>query len=967
MSPDFGRGIKILKPMRSKIPFFAVILLSVIFYSAAVPAEEYGTLTKVNFKEQNGKVALEFKGTQRLRYRVKEYDSPPHILIQFFNTRAGLPYKELKVDKGGVSGISFSEVSVNGQTSTFVSVHLTGKIGYDFDLSSDGATFLLTAGGAPSGSTASVSAGAGGYPPPAQYLPPDINVPGQPQETKLIPYTSAGAKPQGEVQIPPRIKELDTSPYIVGPVILQDADISQTVRLLSEAAGGANIVVEATLVQQQATTAGGGGSAGVTVTLSHITLEDALDIITASNNWSWRKYGDYYAIMSKETAMEGVKEVDSAAVYKDTATQSSVVIIQPKYAYACIVAYNLMSVIADVWCDQSSNLLFLRGIDRDLNRAREMLSVLDTPNKTITKDATTVTKIIRLKYVQINDTFEKELQRVIANPYFGGITVGGGSLNSISIDQNSNSIVFVGEEEIYNRFFNLIQGLDVAERATVVRTIPLKYITIADLKKDTEPIDDIIKSGGGTDKVMFSYPTNSIIYVGGESGYEKLVTIIRSLDIEDRQYVTKVVRLQYIHVAEIKGSGFLDILNSLPGFGSGSGGTGGSKLTMINIDPQTNSLIITTQKQFVDRVVDLIKSFDTSIFDQYRLEYISVKYIKADRCASLVVPMMSTGTGQGGGGGSIPTDGSFFAGTSASASGGEGWVVVPETMKNAVMVLARPQEMDMIKKIIEMVDKPYPQVKLDIQIVELNQSEDYNYQLAYVSSDGKFVTGANIDGSYGDFNHMTTTTTTDPTTGVTTTTTTDSSFLGDVPDISAKTGTFLIYNTLTQHVAAFATSLQTAIEKINGRIVANPTMIAPENSTVSFDFSDNYPYYVSGGFYQEPVVKDAKQGFIFNATAHFQGDYIILNLSINSSTFKGYTSQQLPITGNRNITSEIKGKDGIPIIIGGMVNSTETLTRVSLPIVSKLPLIGSLFKKKIKTNKDNEIVMVITPTIINVE
>jgi len=74
---------------------------------------------------------------------------------------------------------------------------------------------------------------------------------------------------------------------------------------------------EASLVQGQTASsgtgagAGAGGSqgattgataAGITVTLSHITLEDALDIITASNNWTWRKFGDYYAIMSKATA-----------------------------------------------------------------------------------------------------------------------------------------------------------------------------------------------------------------------------------------------------------------------------------------------------------------------------------------------------------------------------------------------------------------------------------------------------------------------------------------------------------------------------------------------------------------------------------------------------------------------------------------------------------------------------------------
>jgi len=88
----------------------------------------------------------------------------------------------------------------------------------------------------------------------------------------------------------PRIKGSDTSPYIVGPVILQDADISQAVRLLSEAPA-AQHSYRSRVVQAQSTTSSGGGAGGAERRTAgrkhggdgcrnnshsfHITLEDA--------------------------------------------------------------------------------------------------------------------------------------------------------------------------------------------------------------------------------------------------------------------------------------------------------------------------------------------------------------------------------------------------------------------------------------------------------------------------------------------------------------------------------------------------------------------------------------------------------------------------------------------------------------------------------------------------------------------
>ncbi|MFA6451469.1 MAG: secretin N-terminal domain-containing protein, partial [bacterium] len=564
----------------------------------------------------------------------------------------------------------------------------------------------------------------------------------------------------------------------------------------------------------------------------------------------------------------------------------------------------------------------------------------------------------------------------------GGLVMGSkGSLttvNSISLDKSSNSIIYVGEEKIYERFYNLVQGLDVAERATVIRTIPLKYILVRDLAK-VEPINTILVSSGGglaaggesSEKLLLSEPTNSVTYIGNESGYERTLGIIRSLDIADRQYVTKIIQLKYVNALELANSDLLMKIGSLPGFGirgigsketTAKSSTGETEVTNITTDLQTNSVIISSQKQYMDQLVELISSLDVSIFKQYQLETMNLKYINCARAWQIIGNMMETASssgGGGGGGGETFPYGEFFAGVKTTAkenyNDSKGlypqsykWVVVPDASKNELQVLARPQEMEMIKKIVEKIDRPYPQLKLDVQIVELDESNGQTYKLGYVTKDGKISQGGNVPGVESPD---------------------DCENPFGCPDVNGITGMFFAYDTLQNAVAPFSGSLQSIVQKINGRIVANPSMIAPENTSVYFDFSDVHTYVSSKTTTttgENVSTSKASEGYTLTITSHFKDDYVVLMIDVSSNEIKGYDGN-IPIEGKRNIRTEVKIKDGEPVILGGMVKYVEKLTSSAMPLVSRLPFIGSLFRSKDKNVSQSETVFVITPTILYVK
>jgi len=956
-----------------KLTFVATFL---IFTCAVCMTAEMGSLVKINYKEQNGRVLLEFRGAQRLSYRVKEYESPPHLLVQFFNTKSALPFNQVQVGLGNVTHLSVKELVVNGETATFVSVHLNYASEFDFNLSTDGTAFQLNVKS--TGQTGSAASPAAGRTQAdtgnsleqftfqdqgsSEDSPPVIQIPGEKTGTKQIPYSAlqeAASRPGDEVEIPYKVKEGDTSPYIVGPVILQDADISQTVRLLSEAAGGANIVVEASLVGQGQK---GGAGGGITVTLSHITLEDALDIITSANNWTWRKYGDYYSIMSKDTAMQGLGKVKAGSIFEDTATKMKVVFIKPQASYACDLLPYLNTVIADVGCDSNRNLILLRGIDKDIDRAREIIKTIDVPIKDVTKRASQVTKIIRLKFIKMDDDFAIELKRITQNAYFSGLRINPdanmtGVVNSVTLDIPTNSLIFVGDDYIYERFFNLVQQLDIPSRQKIVRVIPLRFATVSDIRT-LESVGEIIASQNVI--LTFSESTNTITYTGPEDDFDRFKKIVESLDIEDRRYVTEVIDLKFVNAGDIRESEMMKNLSKFPGFGLRSDCANCG--TALEYDLQTNSIIISSQQQYMENLRNLIKSMDQNVFDDYEFETFRLKYAGAYRAAQIVGALMKTEKKDD----TLPGDGGFFS-LPDQWSGGQiqdfeqlyqqsyKWMSIPNMADNSLYVLAKTQEMEMIRAIIKSLDSPMDQLKLDVQVIELTRNDETRYRLGYLTKDGKFSVGGNIQDNYFFGNNDQ-----DGTTDFFQNTfqTTDS-------ELNDFEGGFIIYNTLTDYVAGFSLNLDVLIQKVNGRLVANPSIMTPESKTVTFDFSESIPYAITS--FGQIEVRNANNGIVMNVTPHFKDNYVLLDLDMKVSTVTGYTRQNFPIESARKIDTEIKCEDGIPFIIGGIIKSQETLTRISFPVLSDLPLVGSLFRKKQKKVEEYEVIMVITPTIVKTD
>jgi type IV pilus assembly protein PilQ len=78
----------------------------------------------------------------------------------------------------------------------------------------------------------------------------------------------------------------------------------------------------------------------------------------------------------------------------------------------------------------------------------------------------------------------------------------------------------------------------------------------------------------------------------------------------------------------------------------------------------------------------------------------------------------------------------------------------------------------------------------------------------------------------------------------------------------------------------------------------------------------------------------------------------------------GQLSPDIPPTINRRaLSSTLVMKEGETIVLGGMVQESETETRTQVPILGSIPLLGSLFSSTIKGNRKAELLIYVTPHI----
>jgi type II secretory pathway component GspD/PulD (secretin) len=91
-----------------------------------------------------------------------------------------------------------------------------------------------------------------------------------------------------------------------------------------------------------------------------------------------------------------------------------------------------------------------------------------------------------------------------------------------------------------------------------------------------------------------------------------------------------------------------------------------------------------------------------------------------------------------------------------------------------------------------------------------------------------------------------------------------------------------------------------------------------------------------------------------------------------SSVLSWYNADASDVTGNSGVPvvkksfaeTSISVKDGVTIIIAGMIDESQTKTRTQIPILGSIPLLGALFRYDSVSTVNSETIVLLTPRIV---
>lgn len=195
---------------------------------------------------------------------------------------------------------------------------------------------------------------------------------------------------------------------------------------------------------------------------------------------------------------------------------------------------------------------------------------------------------------------------------------------------------------------------------------------------------------------------------------------------------------------------------------------------------------------------------------------------------------------------------------------------------------------------------------------------------------------------------------------------------GSFTDLSAAVSPFGMFN--IDVVAAFgytfAAGLSAAVADNKAEIYADTVLHGVSGTPINFRNTNTYRYrdpYIddeTGKKSGTGVTREIVSGLVLDVTGWVSGDGMIttkVNASISRQGADVSSSGNPPPTSEKIVTTEVRGKSGEVIVLSGLIQDDTTTVEDRTPLISKIPLLGWLFKKHQKTEEKNEMYIYLVP------
>lgn len=432
---------------------------------------------------------------------------------------------------------------------------------------------------------------------------------------------------------------------------------------------------------------------------------------------------------------------------------------------------------------------------------------------------------------------------------------------------------------------------------------------------------------------LAAYPSsNMLILADRANNVNRMLRIIRRIDQASDADI-EVVAMQNASAAEVVRT--MTALN--PAQASAEGGM--SPLRVV-ADDRSNSILLAGDKTQRLRARTLIAYLDTPLSSggDTRVRYL--RYADAEKIAAKLKEQV-----QG------VTAGAPAAGSTTAASADRSTIIWAEPETNALVITAPAKTMNSLMAVIDKLDIRRAQVIVEAIIVEVSADKSAELGVNWL------VDGSNSDNAVGGF--------IEPVGGVSIVdlarAATDPTTLTSVPR-----GTTVGVGRLGGGGVDFAAVLRALRGDSTTNIIATPSIVTMDNQEAEIKVAQEVPFvtgqYTSTGgntgnnLNPFQTIQRQEVGTILKITPQInEGDSVMLKIEQESSSIAATSSGAVDlVTNKRTISTHVLIEDGGTVVLGGLIQDSQTGGEQRVPFLGRIPVVGEAFKsrsaKKTKTN-----------------
>ncbi len=262
----------------------------------------------------------------------------------------------------------------------------------------------------------------------------------------------------------------------------------------------------------------------------------------------------------------------------------------------------------------------------------------------------------------------------------------------------------------------------------------------------------------------------------------------------------------------------------------------------------------------------------------------------------------------------------------------------PET--NSIIIITDEETNTEISRVIETLDQPVPQVLIKVLFLEVTHTKGLD-----LGVEGSWTYQ---DGSGGDQHEA----------------------LTDFGLASETTGGF--YRIVDED---FQATLRVLATQGKLEVLSRPSVLTRNNETATITIGQEVPFITNSRITDNGQTINTIQyediGIILEVTPHITKERLVeLEVSPEISTL---TAETVPISetvdarviAKRSAETRVVVADGKTVVIGGLMEDTETESVSKVPILGDIPLLGMLFRRTIKDTSKTELLIFLTPSVVD--